>query len=193
MSDNKIKDILAQDDNREISTPPWSSVSMTVRTQNFFSFGLMHFNIYTLSILLALIGTAGYFGFSHKPVKNIDKEIIPIVQENINTPTKTTPTEKTSIPLQEATPKIAESPKELKVPAIPIVEKGAEKIQTPEKEPEVKEIIKNNIGIDSLKSLKKESPTPIKEAVKGKTFYVFETDTVIEVDTLVVDKKVKNR
>ncbi|MBK8808454.1 MAG: hypothetical protein IPO21_18215 [Bacteroidales bacterium] len=198
LDDKIIKNILASD-SEPITVPAWNSFSATVKKNNFMQFGFRHLNIYTVSVLaLFCIGLA-YFGFSNsdavaegvqttaQPIEQTIQKPSVNVENTANQTTDAIQPETKSI--EKAEPTAIETNKAKDYTDAPTNEpKHVEKIEAEkpasETAPVVMEQAKNETTVNAT--------TP-KQTHKGKTVIVFETDTVVEIDTLVVDKKIKKR
>lgn len=189
LNDNDIRRILGEEPRQEKSPaiPEWNSISQGVRKQNFFRFGLRHLNIYYALLLFSVSSTAAtYWSMPYwktetatvakpavivpeqtipEPVEEIAEEEIPILPEKIIEPEKEPAPKKKAI----VTPKPVALP-------------------TPEPVSLVEPVA------DSMPTEKKvEQPVMRPKPKPAKKIFVFETDTVVEYDTLVINKKTRRR
>lgn len=199
LSDKKIKDIL-NSDTEEITVPAWDSFAGNVRKQNFMQFGLRHFNIYSI-IIFAFLGS----GLTYLAISNLNTNSNtidePLIENIIQTP------------IEDLSNTIDESTQLTKVDATKDVEvKSVEKkenkeilpiktsIERPKEQPKIEENVEPEEIVDNTPVILEDSinenidtPEIARPTYKGKTVILFETDTVIEFDTVVVDKKIKKR
>ncbi len=193
--DKHIKDILSNASLKEVSVPAWSKMSGSVRKQNFLTFGLTHFNIYLLSILLVFL----FFGLC--TFINFNKDVT-IETQNTNQYKHQTPLNNTTntIFIDADTSVLIEQDDNINniqhtekqnVNAHVKSTKKVEKVKVDN----VKHIENTNIN-ESIETSQQSAPeleTKEVEKPKGKTIIVYETDTVINYDTLFLDKKKKRR
>jgi len=192
--DDDIRRILSDEDRREASptVPSWKQMSAGVRKQNFLTFGFLHLNIYYALLLLTFSGTAGtYF-------------IMPYFSKGSTHSKKDTRIEQTIV-----LPETADQSSTIRVPAEPeqktiddqiniteitepIPKKRLPKQQKSQRFPEPKREVTEVVLTDSVKE-----PIPKADVVlsrrKARKIIVFETDTVVKYDTLVVNKKTRKR
>lgn len=92
--DNTIQNIIDQNTGYgKEAIPTWNSLSGQVKSVNFFSFGLQHWNVYYLSFLIFVVGgagVAGYYGSKDAGSHQVIEESVAAPEMNV------TPAEKTS-------------------------------------------------------------------------------------------------
>lgn len=187
--DKKIKHILSEKDDGQVTVPSWTDLSVGVRKQNFLSFGLTHVNIYTVSILILIIAFAGYF-YNETHIYSQNK-----IESEKNNFVDTSASRKD---INKKTIIIEGGDNSEAGVVLPSENASAKKMQTPHKtlihEPDNNSILQEQSDYELVDSVQKEKIVPVsKPVVKGKTVIVYQTDTVVEFDTLVVDKKIRNR
>jgi len=193
MEDKDIHKILAKEQTEDVSVPSWSAMAPKVKRQNFFILGFKHINIYNVSLLFVVIASLCFVDF------NTDNSQIDVQQEKISTSTKNEVENKTvDITSQPSEPLKEE--KEQKQELIQAVVKEYNSL-TPTEPANIKnevpiqepEIIINDTIVKETKETVPEKTESSKPKYTAKTTFVFETDTVLDVDTIVVDKKRKRR
>ena len=183
--DTYIKKKIDQDSNSEISVPSWETMSFSVKKQNFFSFGFRHLNIY-LIILASCVISLGVWGYSLFNQSNSTETIHPIENEyiieesNIETKPETIDSIYTDI--------IENHTIEVSVPPIQTKTNIVEPQQTAHKKDTLLKYPNQEAAPPFIMPIE-DSTISKKTATKGKTIIVFETDTVIKYDTLMVDKR----
>lgn len=204
MDDNKIRNILSKDDDNTISVPAWSEINMTVRKNNFFSFGLRHFNIYTTAIVLLLAASVSLYLLNSNSNTLANENVVEgnKYETKFHAPKGNDELKNTAITVDTLGEKKIESEKplqkDMRAAGHNEIKNTRHKENTIPVSNEISNIaldtVSTTLEVDSIaEQLVQPEKIETEDVPKGKTIFVFETDTVIEYDTLMVDKKKKKR
>jgi hypothetical protein len=198
LSDKKIKDILGSD-NEPITAPNWEAFAGSVKRQNFMQFGLRHVNIYSTSILAVICCGLAFFVFTYfNPTTQSVGNKKQMIEKTIQKPS--VDLTNTVNEAKEAT--VSDATNSAEIMSIEKEVKQQKKVAN--EQPEVQTRLEKNIEPEATAEIipevseetiteNFETPKIPKQTYKGKTVIVYETDTVIEIDTIVIDKKFKKR
>lgn len=207
LEDNDIRRILASSEDKEVTPPPaWENISGGVKKQNFFKFGMLHVNIYLIGIVTALAGVVDstFVNVVFPPIINrdqveyVDPKPKLSKEDLVVYDTVFIDTEQDFV-IEDSTLKPSKSENFIQKVKEKITSKETNYSQS-ESGLQVDSKIENNSKTDSVAVI---DTTPKKDETKivevkqkkpeSKKIIVFETDTVIEFDTLTVNKKTRKR
>lgn len=220
LTDENIRSVLASSkEEATVSAPEWNTLSSNVRKQNFFKFGLAHFNIYVLAAALFISGGAIFYAITgevsdspqtqnietnHKLEQEVNNHADKSNIETSHTTTtkgnttesedfidKSIPEHKSSSLINENTSLPTNQPKQNT--ATPLIgKKGIDKSSTISSQPEAGDEM-NNRNQNLSAEEEKTNIQPNKKQISGTKKIIFATDTVVEVDTVTVTKKKRRR